>query len=199
MYLGAGTAGRMGVLDASEIPPTFGTDPAQVVGVIAGGEPALRSAVEDAEDDPRAAPPTSPRSDSPPPTRSSASRRRGARPTCSAASSTRAASARSPWASSCNAGSAIGAAADLAIETVVGPEIVAGSTRLKGGTAQKLVLNMISTIAMVRLGKVHGNLMVDVQATNAKLRARAERIVMQATGHRTPPRHPLPSNRSTGG
>jgi len=82
----------------------------------------------------------------------------------------------------CNADSAIGAAADLAIETVVGPEIVAGSTRLKGGTAQKLVLNAISTIAMVRLGKVHGNLMVDVRATNAKLRARAERIVMQATG-----------------
>jgi N-acetylmuramic acid 6-phosphate etherase len=182
VYLGAGTAGRMGVLDASEIPPTFGTDPAQVVGVIAGGEPALRSAVEDAEDDPA----------------------RGAADLAAIGLTTAdalvgiSASGRTPYVVggieyarsvgaltvgfACNTGSAIGAAADLAIETVVGPEIVAGSTRLKGGTAQKLVLNAISTIAMVRLGKVHGNLMVDVQATNAKLRARAERIVMQATG-----------------
>lgn len=182
VYLGAGTAGRMGVLDASEIPPTFGTDPAQVVGVIAGGEPALRSAVEDAEDDPA----------------------RGAADlaaiglTATDALVGVSASGRTPYVVggieyargvgaltvgfACNERSAIGAAADLAIETVVGPEIVAGSTRLKGGTAQKLVLNAISTIAMVRLGKVHGNLMVDVRATNAKLRARAERIVMQATG-----------------
>lgn len=182
VYLGAGTAGRMGVLDASEIPPTFGTDPSLVVGVIAGGEVALRSAVEDAEDDAA----------------------RGAADldaialTAADAIVGISASGRTPYVVgalerarelgaltvglSCNAGSRIGQVADLAIETVVGPEIVAGSTRLKGGTAQKLVLNAISTIAMVRLGKVHGNLMVDVQATNAKLRARAERIVMLATG-----------------
>ena len=181
-YLGAGTAGRMGVLDASEIPPTFGTDPSLVVGVIAGGEVALRSADEDAEDDAA----------------------RGAADldaialTAADAVVGISASGRTPYVVgalerarelgaltvglSCNAGSRIGQVADLAIETVVGPEIVAGSTRLKGGTAQKLVLNAISTIAMVRLGKVHGNLMVDVQATNAKLRARAERIVMLATG-----------------
>ncbi|GAA1830979.1 N-acetylmuramic acid 6-phosphate etherase [Agromyces salentinus] len=182
VYLGAGTAGRMGVLDASEIPPTFGTDPALVVGVIAGGDTALRSAVENAEDDAR----------------------RGAADlaaiglTAADALVGISASGRTPYVVgaieharglgaftvglACNRDSEIGRAADLAIETVVGPEIVAGSTRLKGGTAQKLVLNAISTIAMVRLGKVHGNLMVDVQATNAKLRARAERIVMQATG-----------------
>jgi N-acetylmuramic acid 6-phosphate etherase len=182
VYVGAGTAGRMGVLDASEIPPTFGTDPSLVVGVIAGGEVALRSAVEDAEDDAD----------------------RGAADldavglTAGDAVIGISASGRTPYVVgaleharalgaltvglACNAGSRVGEVADLAIETVVGPEIVAGSTRLKGGTAQKLVLNAISTIAMVRLGKVHGNLMVDVQATNAKLRARAERIVMLATG-----------------
>lgn len=182
VYVGAGTAGRMGVLDASEIPPTFGTDPSLVVGVIAGGDVALRSAVEDAEDEGA----------------------RGAADlgaigvTAADAVVGISASGRTPYvvgaleharslgaltvALACNAGSRIGEVADLAIETVVGPEVVAGSTRLKGGTAQKLVLNAISTIAMVRLGKVHGNLMVDVQATNAKLRARAERIVMLATG-----------------
>ncbi|MFF2271696.1 N-acetylmuramic acid 6-phosphate etherase [Agromyces sp. NPDC058136] len=182
VYSGAGTAGRMGVLDASEIPPTFGTDPSLVVGLIAGGDGALRSAVENAEDDAA---------------RGAADLEAiGLGPADAFIGIS--ASGRTPYVLgaieyakgvgalsigfACNAGSAIGAAADLAIETVVGPEIVAGSTRLKGGTAQKLVLNTISTIAMVRLGKVHGNLMVDVQATNAKLRARAERIVMQATG-----------------
>lgn len=182
VYAGAGTAGRMGVLDASEIPPTFGTDPALVVGLIAGGDVALRSAVEDAEDEAA---------------RGAADLEAiGLGPDDALVGIS--ASGRTPYVVggieyakrvgaltvgfACNRGSVIGAAADLAIETVVGPEIVAGSTRLKGGTAQKLVLNAISTIAMVRLGKVHGNLMVDVQATNAKLRARAERIVMQATG-----------------
>ncbi|WP_022888565.1 N-acetylmuramic acid 6-phosphate etherase [Agromyces italicus] len=182
VYAGAGTAGRMGVLDASEIPPTFGTDPALVVGLIAGGEGALRSAVENAEDD----------------TALGAADLEAIALGPGDAFIGISASGRTPYVLgaieyakrvgalsigfACNENSAIGEAADLAIETVVGPEIVAGSTRLKGGTAQKLVLNAISTIAMVRLGKVHGNLMVDVQATNAKLRARAERIVMQATG-----------------
>ncbi|MFF2275707.1 N-acetylmuramic acid 6-phosphate etherase [Agromyces sp. NPDC058126] len=182
VYAGAGTAGRMGVLDASEIPPTFGTDPALVVGLIAGGDGALRTAVENAEDDPALG--------------AADLEAIGLGPADAFIGIS--ASGRTPYVLgaieyakrvgalsigfACNEDSAIGAAADLAIETVVGPEIVAGSTRLKGGTAQKLVLNAISTIAMVRLGKVHGNLMVDVQATNAKLRARAERIVMQATG-----------------
>ncbi|WP_173923392.1 N-acetylmuramic acid 6-phosphate etherase [Agromyces sp. Marseille-P2726] len=182
VYLGAGTAGRMGVLDASEIPPTFGTDPSLVVGLIAGGDVALRTAVEDAEDDAALG----------------AADLESIGLTAADAVVGVSASGRTPYVVgaleyarglgaltvglSCNAGSRIGELADVAIETVVGPEIVAGSTRLKGGTAQKLVLNAISTIAMVRLGKVHGNLMVDVQATNAKLRARAERIVMLATG-----------------
>ncbi|MBM7505851.1 N-acetylmuramic acid 6-phosphate etherase [Agromyces aurantiacus] len=182
VYVGAGTAGRMGVLDASEIPPTFGTDPALVVGLIAGGDRALRHSVEDAEDDPG---------------RGAADLEAigvGAGDAVVGIS----ASGRTPYvvgalahareagalavAFACNPDSEIARVADLAIETVVGPEVVTGSTRLKGGTAQKLVLNAVSTLAMVKLGKVHGNLMVDVRATNAKLRARAERIVRLATG-----------------
>lgn len=181
IYIGAGTAGRMGVLDASEIPPTFGTDPSLVVGLIAGGDIALRSAVENAEDDAEA----------------------GARTvreiTLSADDAIVgiSASGRTPYvigaldearsvgavtiSLACNRAAAISRDVDIAIEVNVGPEVIAGSTRLKAGTAQKLVLNAISSLVMVRLGKVHGNLMVDVQATNEKLRARAERIVMLAT------------------
>ncbi|MGO4690324.1 N-acetylmuramic acid 6-phosphate etherase [Glaciibacter sp. 2TAF33] len=182
IYVGAGTAGRIGILDASEIPPTFGTDPDLVVGVIAGGPDAIHAAQENAEDD---AP--------------------GGAESLTALALTAddavvgvSASGRTPFVLgaieyaksvgaftvgfACNADSALGLAADVAIETVVGPEFVAGSTRLKAGTAQKLVLNMISTIVMVRLGKVHGNLMVDLKATNEKLRARSERTVMLATG-----------------
>lgn len=182
IYVGAGTAGRIGVLDASEIPPTFGTDPAQVIGLIAGGPGAIHTAVENAED----------------------SRELGAvqlaavslQPEDSVVGLS--ASGRTPFVIgaleyareigaftvgfSCNSGSAIGAVADVAIETVVGAEFLTGSTRLKAGTAQKLVLNAISTITMVRLGKVYGNLMVDLKATNEKLRARSERTVMLATG-----------------
>jgi N-acetylmuramic acid 6-phosphate etherase len=182
IYVGAGTAGRMGVLDASEIPPTFGTDPELVIGVIAGGPDAIRAAQENAEDDAPA----------------------GAASLADVAVTTDdavvgiSASGRTPFVLgavehaksvgaftvgfACNADSALGRTADVAIETVVGPEFVTGSTRLKAGTAQKLVLNMISTIVMVRLGKVHGNLMVDLKATNEKLRARSERTVMLATG-----------------
>jgi N-acetylmuramic acid 6-phosphate etherase len=182
VYVGAGTAGRMGVLDASEIPPTFGTDPELVVGLIAGGDRALRHSVEDAEDDPE---------------RGVADLEAiGLGPGDAVVGIS--ASGRTPYVMgalgharqvgalavgfACNAGSEVARVSDLAIETVVGPEVVTGSTRLKGGTAQKLVLNAISTLAMVKLGKVHGNLMVDVRATNAKLRARAERIVRLATG-----------------
>ena len=182
VYVGAGTAGRMGVLDASEIPPTFGTDPALVVGLIAGGDRALRHSVEDAEDDPE----------------QGAADLEAVGVDANDAVVGISASGRTPYVVgalaharrvgalavgfACNADSELARVADLAIETVVGPEVVTGSTRLKGGTAQKLVLNAISTLAMVKLGKVHGNLMVDVRATNAKLRARAERIVRLATG-----------------
>lgn len=182
VYVGAGTAGRMGVLDASEIPPTFGTDPALVVGLIAGGDRALRHSVEDAEDDPE----------------QGAADLEAIGVDANDAVVGISASGRTPYVVgalaharrvgalavgfACNADSELARVADLAIETVVGPEVVTGSTRLKGGTAQKLVLNAVSTLAMVKLGKVHGNLMVDVRATNAKLRARAERIVRLATG-----------------
>ncbi|GAA2903702.1 N-acetylmuramic acid 6-phosphate etherase [Microbacterium esteraromaticum] len=180
VYVGAGTAGRMGVLDASEIPPTFGTDPSLVVGIIAGGEHALRNAVENAEDDVDAG--------------AEAASRLGPDDAIVGIS----ASGRTPYVSgalraarergaftvslACNRDSEISQGVDVAIEVVVGPEVVAGSTRLKAGTAQKLVLNAISTVAMVQSGKVYGNLMVDVQSTNEKLRARAERTVMHATG-----------------
>ncbi|MPV50354.1 N-acetylmuramic acid 6-phosphate etherase [Pseudactinotalea sp. HY160] len=182
VYLGAGTAGRMGVLDASEIPPTFGTDPGVVVGLIAGGDTAIRSAVEDAEDDVTAAP------------RTLTDLGVGADDAVVGLS----ASGRTPYvvagltaaraagaltvAVASNAGSATGAAADIAIEVVTGPEFIGGSTRLKAGTAQKLVLNMLSTLVMVRLGKTYEGVMVDLQATNEKLRARSVRTVAAVTG-----------------
>lgn len=182
VYAGAGTAGRLGVLDASECPPTFNTDPALVVGLIAGGPTALTTAVEGAEDDRSGAVAELERLQV------------GQHDVVVGIS----ASGRTPYAVgaveeaarcgartvglSCNAGSPLGRAADVAIEVVVGPEVVAGSTRLKAGTAQKLVCNLLTTASMVRLGKTYGNLMVDVRATNEKLRDRAHRIVTEATG-----------------
>jgi N-acetylmuramic acid 6-phosphate etherase len=182
IYAGAGTAGRLGVLDASECPPTFNTDPGQVVGLIAGGPEAMVTSVEGAEDSEELA-----RSDlgalelAPDDTVVGIS-----------------ASGRTPYAVgaveharalgaltiglACNEHSALAAAAEHGIEVVVGPELLTGSTRLKAGTAQKLVLNMLSTITMIRLGKTYGNLMVDVRASNEKLRARSHRIVSLATG-----------------
>lgn len=181
-YVGAGTSGRLGVLDASECPPTFGTAPELVQGVVAGGPAAVFTAVEGAEDDASAG--------------ANDLAARGL--TAKDAVVGLAASGRTPYvigalsaarragalavAVACNAGSPLAAAADIAIEAVVGPETLAGSTRLKAGTAQKLVLNMLSTGVMIRLGKVYGNLMVDLKATNAKLRDRACRIVSTATG-----------------
>ena len=182
VYMGAGTSGRLGVLDAVECPPTFGVSPDRIVGLIAGGEKAYVKAVEGAED----------------------SRELG-KGDLVALNITPAdliigiaASGRTPYvlggldyarevgcktvAISCNAGCPIGKAADLAIEAVVGPEVLTGSTRLKAGTAQKLILNMISTASMVGTGKAYQNLMVDVMQTNEKLRVRAEKIVMEATG-----------------
>ncbi|MCF3125579.1 N-acetylmuramic acid 6-phosphate etherase [Streptomyces arenae] len=183
IYAGAGTAGRLGVLDASECPPTFNTDPSEVVGLIAGGPSAMVTAVEGAEDS-----------------------KELAAEDLDALELTEddvvvgiSASGRTPYAIgavehakerygaltiglSCNADSALAAAAEHGIEVVVGPELLTGSTRLKAGTAQKLVLNMLSTITMIRLGKTYGNLMVDVRASNEKLRARSRRIVSLATG-----------------
>ena len=182
IYCGAGTAGRMGVLDASECPPTFGTDPSLVVGIIAGGYGAIRHAVEDAEDD-----------------------RGAARTDLAALTITEvdtvvglSASGRTPYvvaaleycraqgaltiAVACNRDSDTGRVAELQIDVIVGPELITGSTRLKAGTAQKLVCNALSTLSMIRLGKTYGNLMVDLQATNAKLRARSERTIMLAAG-----------------
>lgn len=183
VYAGAGTAGRLGVLDASECPPTFNTSPGEVIGLIAGGPSAMIKAVEGAEDSKELA----------------AADLDALRLTADDVVVGISASGRTPYAIgavehartvcgaltvglSCNANSALAAAAEHGIEIVVGPELLTGSTRLKSGTAQKLVLNMISTITMIRLGKTYGNLMVDVRASNEKLRARSRRIVALATG-----------------
>ncbi|WP_432109781.1 N-acetylmuramic acid 6-phosphate etherase [Streptomyces sp. AA1529] len=182
LYAGAGTAGRMGVLDASECPPTFNTAPGQVTGLIAGGPGALVNSVEGAEDSAEAA----------------ADELAALKVTADDTVVGISASGRTPFAVgaveyarsrgaltvglACNADSALGAAAEHGIEVVVGPELLTGSTRLKAGTAQKLVLNMLSTLTMIRLGKTYGNLMVDLRASNEKLRARSRRIVELATG-----------------
>ncbi|MEU2298661.1 N-acetylmuramic acid 6-phosphate etherase [Streptomyces antibioticus] len=182
VYAGAGTAGRLGVLDASECPPTFNTAPGQVVGVLAGGPAALVTSVEGAEDSRELA----------------AEDLTALRLTPDDTVIGVSASGRTPYAIgaveharaqgaltvglACNPDSALAAAAEHGVEVVVGPELLTGSTRLKAGTAQKLVLNMISTITMIRLGKTYGNLMVDVRASNEKLRARSRRIVALATG-----------------
>lgn len=182
IHIGAGTPGRLGVLDASEIPPTFGADPGLVVGIIAGGEQALRSAIENAEDDAVAGAAALAEIEVGPLDSVVGISASGRTPYVVGA--LRAARERGALAISVasNRGAEMSAEADIAIEVVSGPELVAGSTRLNAGTAQKLVLNTLSTLAMVQLGKVYGNLMVDVQSTNEKLHARAERIVMQATG-----------------
>ncbi|MEV6649079.1 N-acetylmuramic acid 6-phosphate etherase [Streptomyces sp. NPDC051219] len=182
IYAGAGTAGRLGILDASECPPTFNTDPSEVIGLIAGGPTAMVTAVEGAEDSKELA----------------AGDLDALGLTADDTVVGVSASGRTPYAIgaveharargaltvglSCNKGSALAAAAEYGIEVVVGAELLTGSTRLKAGTAQKLVLNMISTVTMIRLGKTYGNLMVDVRASNEKLRARSRRIVALATG-----------------
>ncbi len=182
IYIGAGTSGRLGVLDAAECPPTFGIPPGQVIGVIAGGDRALRESVEAAEDSEEAG-----RTDlallavmaCDAVVGISAS---GSTPYVLGALSEAKARGALTIAVTCNRGTPLGALADIAICPVVGPEVIAGSTRLKAGTAQKLVLNMLSTGTMIRLGRTFGDLMVDLQATNAKLRRRACRIVAAATG-----------------
>ena len=181
VYLGAGTSGRLGVLDASECPPTFGVQNEMVKGIIAGGEPAIRYPIEGAEDNSNAAVTDLQAIDF------------NAKDVLVGI----AASGRTPYVLSAlgyakqlgaitvsiasNPNSPMAQTADIAIDTLVGAEVLTGSSRLKSGTAQKLVLNMISTASMILLGKCYENLMVDVQASNEKLKARAVRIVMQAT------------------
>ena len=181
-YVGAGTSGRLGVLDASECPPTFGVSRELVQGIIAGGETALTTSIEGAEDSPEVG----------------AADLRARNVTANDVVVGIAASGRTPYViGALDAARQIGAAAvavvnvshaemrdhaDLTIAAVTGPEALTGSTRLKAGTAQKMVLNLLTTAVMVRLGKVYGNLMVDVRATNVKLRDRAIRIVQAATG-----------------
>ena len=181
VYIGAGTSGRLGVLDASECPPTFGVSPEMVKGIIAGGERALRHPIEGAED----------------------SKAQAVVDLQTIQFSSKdvlvgiAASGRTPYvigaleyakslgsvtvSIASNPNSAMANIVDIAIDTVVGPEVLTGSSRLKSGTAQKLVLNMLTTTSMILMGKCYQNLMVDVQASNEKLKARAIRIVMQAT------------------
>jgi len=181
VYIGAGTSGRLGVLDASECPPTFGVSPEMVKGIIAGGERALRHPIEGAED----------------------SKAQAVFDLQTIHFSSKdvlvgiAASGRTPYvigsleyakslgsvtvSIASNPNSAMANIVDIAIDTVVGPEVLTGSSRLKSGTAQKLVLNMLTTASMILMGKCYQNLMVDVQASNEKLKTRAIRIVMQAT------------------
>lgn len=182
VYAGAGTAGRLGVLDASECPPTFSTDPDDVVGLIAGGDRALVSSVEGAEDDPEAGEDAVAALGVGPEDTVIGISASGSTPYAVGAVEEAGRRGATTAAVACNADSRLAAAATHAIEVVVGPEVVAGSTRLKAGTAQKLVLNMISTISMVRLGKTYGNLMVDVRSSNTKLERRVRRIVHTVTG-----------------
>lgn len=179
LYFGAGTSGRLGVLDASECPPTFGVPPSMVVGTIAGGDVALRSSVESAEDHPEAGAADVARLGVGSDDVVVGVAASGATPYVIGA--VREAQSRGAVTAGicCNVDAPLSRAVDIAIVIVVGPEVVAGSSRLKAGTAQKLVLNMLTTAAMVRSGKTYGNLMVDVQPTNDKLRARARRLVMQ--------------------
>ena len=182
IYVGAGTSGRLGVLDASECPPTFGVSPKLVQGFIAGGDVALRSAVEGAEDDPEAG---------------AAlmdelgigeddlvigiSASGSARYVIGAVTRAKALGAATAAIVN-NAGTRLGACVDVCIAPIVGPEVIAGSTRMKSGTAQKLVLNMISTATMVRLGYAKGGVMTSLAATNEKLRGRAVRILCETAG-----------------
>ena len=182
IYIGAGTSGRLGAIDAAECPPTFGVSPDLVVGLIAGGQRIDISLTADREDSPLCG-----KEDL-----------QGIGLTSADTVVGIAASGRTPYVAggleyakslgcntasiACNRGSAIGKIADVAIEVIVGPEVLTGSTRLKAGTAQKMILNMISTASMVRTGKCYRNLMVDVVQTNAKLEARAVGILVEATG-----------------
>jgi N-acetylmuramic acid 6-phosphate etherase len=182
IYVGSGTSGRLGVLDASECPPTFGVSPDLVLGVIAGGYDALHRAVEAAEDDPQQA------------ARELQSQNASAQDVVVGVS----ASGNTPYtlgaveyankigaasiAVTCNPDSRMAATADVSIAPLVGPEVIAGSSRMKAGTAQKMILNMLSTAAMIKLGLVYSNLMSNLRATNEKLRRRAGAILAEQAG-----------------
>lgn len=182
IYIGSGTSGRLGILDASECPPTFSTDKNQVIGIIAGGEKAVTEALEGAEDDVNAG-------------------KRDLKEISLSKDDTVVgitASGNTPYVLGaieyantigattvglyCNASSKLGEISDITINPIVGPEIIAGSTRLKSGTAQKMVLNMLSTASMIGMGKVYKNLMVDLKPTNKKLINRSKHIIMEVTG-----------------
>lgn len=182
IYCGAGTSGRLGALDAAECPPTFGTAPERVQGLIAGGPAALTAAVEGAEDDAAAGAEAVARLNLGPRDTLVAIAASGRTPYCLGAVEAAQAAGALTIALVCVAHSSLAQRCRLAIELPVGPEVLSGSTRLKAGTATKLVLNALSTASMVRLGKTYGDLMVDVQATNQKLRQRALRLLRQLTG-----------------
>ncbi|WP_072690400.1 N-acetylmuramic acid 6-phosphate etherase [Rhodococcus marinonascens] len=182
VYAGAGTPGRLGILDAVECVPTFGTDPDQVTALIAGGTDAITASREGAEDDPDAAAKAVAAIGIGPADVLVAITASGRTPYVLGAANAARESGAATIGISNNADSRLSSLVDVAIEVCTGPEIVAGSTRMKAGTAQKLVLNTLTTASMVRLGKTYGNLMVDVLTTNDKLRSRAQRIVMEATG-----------------
>lgn len=181
LYVGAGTPGRIAVLDASECPPTFNTPPGLVTAIIAGGPSAIVTPVEGAEDDARAGAGAIDDAEVGPLDSVVGIASSGRTPYVVAAVRRARELGAFTVGLTSNVGSDLAGAAEQPIEVVVGPEVISGSTRLKAGTAQKLVLNMISTITMVRLGKTYGNLMVDVRPTNYKLRERAVRIVRQLT------------------
>lgn len=177
VYVGAGTAGRIGVVDASECPPTFSTPPEQVFAIMAGGPNAIVRPTEGAEDDGDAGARAVDEAVVGPLDTVVGIASSGRTPYVLAAVERARALGALTIGLSCNTGTRLSAVAELAIEIELGPEVISGSTRLKAGTAQKMVLNMLSTIVMVRLGKTHGNLMVDLKATNHKLRERAIRMV----------------------
>ncbi|MBE1593061.1 N-acetylmuramic acid 6-phosphate etherase [Nonomuraea angiospora] len=182
LYVGAGTSGRLAVLDASECPPTFGTDPSLVQGIIAGGPEALTRSVEGAEDDAEAGAAALKDLEVGPLDSVVGVSASGRAPFVLGALAEAASRGAVTVGLSCNEGAPLSAAAEHAIEVVVGPEVVTGSTRLKAGTAQKLVLNMISTISMVKLGRTYGNKMIEMSAMNNKLAGRALRMVSDITG-----------------
>jgi N-acetylmuramic acid 6-phosphate etherase len=182
IYIGAGTSGRLGALDAVECPPTFGTDPGEVLGIIAGGPDAFLRAIEGAEDDPAHAAADLSAIELTPDDVVVALAASGRTPYAIGALRHARSIGAATVAISCNLDAEASAHADVGIEIDTGPEVLTGSTRLKAGTAQKMACNMLSTAAMVRAGKVYGNLMVDVKPTNAKLVDRAHRIITEATG-----------------
>jgi N-acetylmuramic acid 6-phosphate etherase len=182
IYVGAGTSGRLGVLDAAECPPTFSTPPEMVVGIIAGGERALTRAVEGAEDDPEAGAAAVDALHVGPNDLVVGIASSGRTPYVLGAVDRARALGALTAGIACNRPSLLGERVDIDIAPLVGPEIIAGSTRLKSGTATKLVLNMISTGAMVRIGKTYGNRMIDLMPTNEKLRLRTRRILRELAG-----------------